>query len=119
MIALLAIAVIGTYHAITADMNNHAPLYLDFPPFDSEAPTNPDITSIYDLTAVGESCYAAQSVARVARRRQIRGTRQEIAALREAHAAGWEVGPERDHMEKDLAFMERQLAALDAAKRSR
>ncbi len=43
-----------------------------------------------------------------ARRRLIRATRQDIARLRDALAAGWDVGPE-------LAHEERRLAALESA----
>lgn len=45
-----------------------------------------------------------------ARRRQIRDTRRNVIALREAIEAGWEVGPE-------LAHEERRLAKLEAASR--
>ena len=72
--------------------------------FDFEAPTDPDATSIYDLRDAPPSRYAGRSVAR---RRQIRATNQDIAGLRDAIEAGWDVGPE-------LAHEERRLAALEA-----
>lgn len=78
------------------------------PNFDFEAPTDPDATSIYDLRAAPPPRYVGRSAAR---RRLIRATRHDIAGLRDAIEAGWDVGPE-------LAHEERRLAALEAAVRS-
>lgn len=78
------------------------------PRFDSEAPTDPDATSIYDLRAAPPPRYVGHSAAR--RRRLIRATRQDIAGLRDALSAGWDVGPELEHEQ-------RRLAALEAADR--
>lgn len=78
---------------------------LDFDVFD-EAPTDPDATSFYDLTTPPPTYLGIQR-ASAARRRQIRDTRQEIAGLRAAVAAGWDVGPE-------LAYEEQRLALLEA-----
>jgi hypothetical protein len=83
------------------------------PAFDFEAPTDPDATSIYDITPitptpvhyVGRSTALTRTVAR--RRRQIRDTRENVLRLRAALAAGWDIAPE-------LAHEERQLAALEA-----
>ena len=69
-----------------------------------EAPTDPDATSIYDLRTPSPPRYVGRTAAR---RRQIRATRQDIAGLRDAIAAGWDVGPE-------LAHEQRRLAALEA-----
>lgn len=82
---------------------------LPFGRFDphTEEPTIPDGTSIYDLRPAPPPRYVGRSVAR---RRQIRATRQSIAGLRDAIAAGWDVGPE-------LAHEQRRLAALEAADR--
>jgi hypothetical protein len=73
--------------------------------FDDEAPTDPDATSIWDITT---PVLARPPRVATRRRRQIRDTRENILRLREALAAGWDVAPE-------LAFEERQLAALEAA----
>jgi hypothetical protein len=70
-------------------------------------PFDPDATSIYDLRGTQTPSYVGRSRTS-ARRRRIRQTQQEIAGLRDALAAGWDVGPE-------LAFEERQLAALKAS----
>lgn len=72
------------------------------PHFDDEIPTDPDATSIYDLTPMP---VPRRVTAR--RRRQIRDTRENVLRLREALAAGWDIGPE-------LAYEERQLTALEA-----
>ena len=65
---------------------------------------DPDATSIYDITPP-----AVRRLDRTAAcRRLIRAARQEIARLREAIAAGWDIGPE-------LAHKERRLAALEAS----
>lgn len=77
------------------------------PRFDIEAPTDPDATSIYDLRAAPPPRYVGRSAAR---RRLIRATRQDIAGLRYALSAGWDVWPELDHEQ-------RRLAALEAADR--
>lgn len=66
---------------------------------DFDDPTDPEGTSIYDLGTIAVPYSAG-------RRRQIRAVRQEIAGLREALAAGWDVGPE-------LAYEQRCLAALE------
>ncbi len=58
-------------------------------------------TSIYDLTSF-------ETAAR--HRGKIREARQDVAGLREALTAGWDVGPE-------LAHEERRLAALEAPAR--
>lgn len=87
------------------DMTDDAADTLRFRPnLSFEAPTDPDATSIYDLRDAPPSRYAGRSVAR---RRQIRATNQDIAGLRDAIEAGWDVGPE-------LAHEERRLAALEA-----
>lgn len=67
-------------------------------------PIAPDATSIYDITPL-----AVRRLDRAAvRRRLIRATLQDIARLREAVAAGWDIGPE-------LAYEERRLSALESA----
>lgn len=63
-------------------------------------PINADATSIYDIT----SCHVDRAAAR--RRRLIRTTRRDVARLREAIAAGWDVGPELAHEERRLAALE-------------
>jgi len=73
-----------------------------------DAPADPDATSIYDLRGVPAPRYVGRSAVR--RRRLIRATRQDIAGLRAAISAGWDVGPE-------LAHEERRLSALMAAER--
>lgn len=76
------------------------------PDFDFEGDTDPDITSIYALTPTPVSPhYVGRAV--LHRRRRIRDTRENILRLREALAAGWDIGPE-------LAHEERRLAALEA-----
>jgi hypothetical protein len=93
--------------------------------FDFDGATDPDATSIWDLgseraheeqnlyaldaadTAV-TTRYIGRSRRSAARRRMIRSTEQSIAGLRDAIAAGWDVGPE-------LAHEERRLAALESA----
>jgi len=77
--------------------------------FIDEAPTDPDATSIYDIDTAPVR-HVGQSRRTMARRRMIRATRQDIAGLRDAIKAGWDVGPE-------LAHEERRLAALEAADR--
>lgn len=68
------------------------------PNFAFEAPTDPDATSIYDLTPTPVPArYVGRSPRR---RRQIRDTRENILRLREALAAGWEIGPELAHEEQ-------------------
>jgi hypothetical protein len=47
----------------------------------------------------------------LARRRLIRSTRQDIARLRDAIAAGWDVGPELAHEERRLAALEKMEKA--------
>ena len=86
------------------DMTDDAADTLRFRPnLALEAEADPDATSIYDLRAPPPR-YMGRSAAR---RRQIRATRQDIAGLRDAIEAGWDVGPE-------LAHEERRLAALEA-----
>ena len=70
--------------------------------FDFESPTDPDATSIYDLTPTPVRHMGRSQ----ARRRQLRDTRENVLRLREALAAGWDIEPE-------LVFEERQLAALE------
>ena len=75
------------------------------PDFAFEVPTDPDATSIYDLTPTPVPArYVGRSPRR---RRQIRDTRENILRLREALAAGWDIGPE-------LAHEERRFCALVA-----
>ena len=76
------------------------------PNFDSEAPTDPDATSIYLLTPTPARHVGHVRSAR--RRRRIRDTRENVLRLREALANGWDIAPE-------LAHEERRLAALEAA----
>ena len=59
--------------------------------------------SIYDITP----CHVDRAAAR--RRLLIRTTRHDIARLRKAIVAGWDVGPE-------LAYEERRLATLEGGK---
>lgn len=75
------------------------------PNYDLDAPTDPDATSIYDLRSAPPPRYVGRTRA-VAQRRLIRSTRQEIAGLRDAIAAGWDVGPELAHVERRLASLE-------------
>ena len=63
---------------------------------------DPDATSIYDLRPATPR-YVGRSPAR---RRLIRDTRENLARLREAIAAGWDVGPELAHEERYLATLE-------------
>jgi hypothetical protein len=42
--------------------------------------------------------------------RLIRAARQDIARLREAIAAGWDIGPELAHEERRLAALEKEAA---------
>jgi hypothetical protein len=77
--------------------------------FDFEAPTDPDATSIYDLTPTPVRYVGRE---RSPRRRQIRDTRENVLRLREALAEGWDIGPE-------LAHEERRLSALLTAERAR
>lgn len=75
--------------------------------FDFEGNTDPDATSIYDLTPT-PVLYVGRSAPRTAarRRRQIRDTRENVLRLREALAAGWDIGPELAHEERRLALLE-------------
>jgi hypothetical protein len=79
------------------------------PNFDLDAPTDPDATSIYDIHDIDTAPvrHVGQSSRTVVRRRMIRETRETIAGLRDAIAAGWNVGPE-------LTYEQRRLAALEA-----
>jgi len=88
----------------TTTTNDDAADTLRFRRFEEEVPA-PDATSIYDLRDAPAPRYVGRSPAR---RRMIRATRQGIAGLRDAIAAGWDVGPE-------LAHEERRLAALEAS----
>jgi hypothetical protein len=91
--------------------------------------TDPDVTSIWDLShelehdesrlyaldaadAVVTARYVGRTRRTAARRRLIRATRRDIAGLRDAIAAGWDVGPE-------LAHEERRLSALETADRTK
>jgi hypothetical protein len=99
------------------------------PDLNFDGATDPDATSIWDLghelvheeyrldaLDAADSAVTARYIGRsrrsVARRRLIRTTRQDLAGLRDAIAAGWDVGPE-------LAHEERRLAALEAANRAK
>jgi hypothetical protein len=75
----------------------------DMKAFSSEAPTDPDATSIYDLNTFVPVVRRSPR-----RRRQIRDTRENVLRLREAISKGWDVLPE-------LAYEEQQLALLEAA----
>ena len=80
--------------------------------YEFEQPTDPDATAIYDLNSLHAQmsiAYVGQSTASLARRREIRTTRDLIAGLREAIAEGWDVGPE-------LVYAERRLAELQAGR---
>ena len=68
--------------------------------FNTEAPTDPDATSIYDLTPAPR--YVGISPRR---RRQIRETRENVLRLCEAIGAGWDVGPELGHEERRLSSL--------------
>ena len=80
----------------TTDSTDDAADTLRFvrPDFAFDAPTDPDATSLWDL--------ASTPVPKISprRRRQIRDTRENILRLREALAAGWEIGPELAHEEQ-------------------
>jgi hypothetical protein len=88
----------------TDDLIDDAADTLRFPRFDDiDAPTDPDATSIYDLTPtpvlyVGRSTATTRVATR--RRRQLRDTRENILRLRQALAAGWDIGPELAHEEQ-------------------
>lgn len=66
--------------------------------------SDPDATSIYDLRGSQTPSYVGRSHS-AARRRLIRATRQDIRGLREAIAAGWDVGPELAHEERRLVSL--------------
>lgn len=57
--------------------------------------TDPDVTSCYVLDPAAEVLW-----------RSIDDARQEVDALRDALAAGWDVGPELAHQEAYLAGLE-------------
>ena len=82
----------------TDDITDDAADTLRFtrPNFAFEA--DPDATSIYDLTPTPVPARYVGSSPR--RRRQIRDTRENILRLREALAAGWDIGPELAHEEQ-------------------
>lgn len=73
------------------------------PDFDAEAPTDPDATSIWDITT---PILAPSARVSARRRRQIRDTRENILRLREALKAGWDIAPELAHEERRLAALE-------------
>jgi len=69
---------------------------LRFARFDFDFDDDTDVTSRY-----------VRRVDRAAdRRRMIRATRQDVARLREALAAGWDIGLELEHEERRLAALE-------------
>ena len=115
VIASLRIGGVGTRDAIPASMQlNDTDMTLDdaadtlrfrHSDFDSEAPTHPDATSIYDLRSPPPR-YEDRSAAR--RRRKLRDTRVNVQRLREALANGWDIAPE-------LEYEEQRLVALEAA----
>ena len=72
--------------------------------FDSEAPTDPDATSFYDLTLPPARDISRERAAR-RRRHLIQEAREIISGLRDALARSWDVGLE-------LEYEERRLAAL-------
>ena len=72
--------------------------------FDFEAPTDPDATSIYDLTPTPVPARYVGSSPR--RRRQLRDTRANVLRLRDALSDGWDIGPELAHEEQRLAALE-------------
>lgn len=79
--------------------------------FDSEAPTHPDATSIYDIRPRPRAVAPrTRKRSAASNRRLISVALQDIAGLRAAIAMGWDVAPE-------LAYEERRLAALVAADR--
>lgn len=65
--------------------------------------SSPDATSIYDIA---QPSRGGDRTA-IRRRRLIRVTRQDVARLRDAIAAGWDVGLE-------LAYEEQRLASLES-----
>lgn len=93
------------------------------PDLDFDNATDPDATSIWDLghELSHEECqlyaldaadsavtarYVGRSHRSAAQHRLIRDTRRNVAALRDAIAAGWDVGPELAHEERHLATLE-------------
>lgn len=89
----------------THDAADDAADTLRFVRLDFEIPTDPDATSIYDLRAAPPRREVRDHSA--SHRRLVRSILRDIAGLRDAIAAGWDVGPE-------LAHEERRLAALGA-----
>jgi hypothetical protein len=73
------------------------------PRFDVDGPTDPDATSIYDLRPAPPPRYVGRSAGR---RRQLRDTRENVLRLREALEAGWNIAPELEHEERQLAVLE-------------
>jgi hypothetical protein len=63
---------------------------------------DPDATSIYNLGRAPVPC----SVSSAERRLLIYEIRQDVAGLRAAIAAGWDVGPELEHEQRRLAELE-------------
>ena len=95
-------------HLDDTDLIDDAAVTLRY--FALDAPTDPDATSIYDL---GSTPAPPRYVGRdhsAARRRLVRATRQDIAGLRDALAAGWDVGPELAHEQRRLAGLEGALS---------
>lgn len=76
------------------------------PDFAFDDPTDPDATSIYDLTPTPVRYVGRERSPR--RRRQIRDTRENVLRLRVALAAGWDIAPELAHEERCLAVLEAQ-----------
>lgn len=88
---------------IDIDLNDDAADTLRFQRFEDSI--DPDATSIYDLQDSPLPRYVGRSACRCL----IRATRQDIAGLRDALAAGWDVGPELVHEQRHLALLEEQV----------
>lgn len=65
-----------------------------------------DATSIYDI--ITPPAVRRLDRAAIRRNRLIRSTRHDVARLREAIVAGWDVGPELAHEERRLAALEKE-----------
>lgn len=85
-------------------MKDASPRFVS-PSLDLDSPLDPDATSIYDLRIPPPSPYAEHDPAAVLRQR-IRETRRTVNGLREAYAAGWDIGPELAYEEQVLARLE-------------